>query len=87
MDEKGKTPLPRKIRQAERRTRTDLMLGKELGGTGGVPKSSPRQSMNLDKKKDVPLSYATCLLCRIGGIAKNVKGELRKGFFIFLFVS
>jgi len=33
MNEKGKIPLPRKIRQAERRTRAVFMLGKELGGT------------------------------------------------------
>ena len=76
MDKVGKIPLLRKTRLAERGTRTFFMLGKELGGTAGA-----------FQKKDVPLSYATSLLCRVGGIAKNVKEELRKGFFIFLFVS
>jgi len=41
--------------------------------------------MNLDKK-DVPWSYATSLLCRIGGIAKNVK-KRRGRDFLFFFLS
>lgn len=87
MNAKGEIPLPRKIRLAERGTREVFMLGKEVGRTAGMFPRVRHGKAWTSIKKYVPLSYATSLLCRIGSMAKNVKGELRKGFFVFLFVS